>query len=243
MIALFTDYGPGSLYVGQVKAVLERDAPGHPVIDLMHDAPATNIRPAAFLLERVANFLQRDAIVLAVVDPTVGSARAPCIVTADGRRFVGPDNGLFEMVMRCASDVSFDVVTWKPPWRVSDTFHGRDLFAPTAARLALSKAVKCKTREIDEVWRDPYPNDLPEIIYIDGFGNAMTGVRTSAVPKSATIEIGGWRFEHERIFAQAGPNIPFWYGNSLGLVEVAVGFGSAAKNFDLKIGMEIAVCE
>ena len=243
MIALFTDYGPGSLYVGQVRAVLERDAPGHPVIDLMHDAPATNIRPAAFLLERVASFLQRGAIVLAVVDPTVGSARAPCIVTADGRRFVGPDNGLFEMVMRRASDVSFDVITWNPAWQLSDTFHGRDLFAPTAARLALGKAVERETRGMDEAWREPYPDDLPEIIYTDGFGNAMTGVRVSAVPESATIEIGGRRVEHERIFAEAGPGIPFWYGNSLGLVEVAVGFGSAAEKLGLEIGMEIAVRE
>ena len=241
MIALFTDYGPGSLYVGQVKAVLERDAPGYPVIDLMHDAPATNIEPAAFLLERVANFLQHDAIVLAVVDPTVGSARVPCIVTADGRRFVGPDNGLFEMVMRRASDVSFDVITWKPTGHVSDTFHGRDLFAPIAARLALGKAVEVETRGMDEAWRSPYPDDLPEIIYIDGFGNAMTGVRMSAVPESATIEIGGRHFDHQRIFAEAGPGRPFWYGNSLGLAEVAVGFGNAAEEFGLEIGMEIAI--
>ena len=243
MIALFTDYGPGSLYAGQVKAVLERDAPGHPVIDLMHDAPATHIMPSAYLLERLTHFLPQDAIVLAVVDPTVGSARVPCIVNADGRRFVGPDNGLFEMVMRSASDVSFEVITWEPEWRVYDTFHGRDLFAPVAARLAAGMPVETQIRGMDEVWRDPYPDDLEEIIYIDGFGNAMTGMRAASVPESATIEIGDWYFDHQRIFAEAGVGMPFWYANSLDLVEVAVGFGSAAEQFGLGIGTKIAVRE
>lgn len=243
MIALFTDYGPGSLYVGQVRAVLERDAPGHPVIDLMHDAPATHIMPSAYLLERLAHFLPEDAIVLAVVDPSVGSARVPCIVSADGRRFVGPDNGLFEMVMRSASDVSFDVITWEPEWRVYDTFHGRDLFAPAAARLAAGMPVETQIRGMDEVWRDPYPDDLEEIIYIDGFGNAMTGMRAASVPESAIVEIGDWDFHHARIFAEAGLGGPFWYADSLGLVEVAVGYGNAAEQFGLRIGTKIAIRE
>ena len=243
MIALFTDYGSNSLYAGQVKAVLERDAPGHPVIDLMHDAPATHIKPSAYLLERLARFLPEDAIVLAVVDPTVGSARVPCIVNADGRRFVGPDNGLFEMVMRRASDVSFEVITWEPEWRVYDTFHGRDLFAPVAARLAAGMPVETQIRGMDEVWRDPYADDLEEIIYIDGFGNAMTGMRAGAVSESATILAGDGHFVHDRIFAEAGVGMPFWYANSLDLVELAVGFGNAAGQFDLRVGTKITIRE
>ena len=243
MIALFTDYGSNSLYAGQVKAVLERDAPGHPVIDLMHDAPATHIKPSAYLLERLAHFLPEDAIVLAVVDPTVGSARVPCIVNADGRRFVGPDNGLFEMVMRRASDVSFEVITWEPEWRVYDTFHGRDLFAPVAARLAAGMPVETEIRGMDEVWRDPYADDLEEIIYIDGFGNAMTGMRAGAVSESAAILAGDGHFVHDRIFAEAGVGMPFWYANSLDLVELAVGFGNAAAQFDLRVGTKITIRE
>jgi S-adenosylmethionine hydrolase len=102
MILLFTDFGYEGLYVGQMKAVLARDAPNVPVIDLMHDAPAHDPRSAAYLLAALVPEMPEGAVCLAVVDPGVGSDRTPLVVNADGRWFVGPDNGLFEIVQRRA---------------------------------------------------------------------------------------------------------------------------------------------
>lgn len=240
MIAVFTDFGAGGLYAGQVRVALEREAPGHPVVDLMHDAPAAGVRPAACLLGRLAGHLPPDAVVLAVVDPGVGSAREPCIVAADGRRFVGPDNGLFEYVIRGAAEASFSVVTWRPE-RLSDTFHGRDLFAPVAARLAAGRPVAAEARPLAGARRGAWPDSLAEVVHVDRYGNAVTGVPAAGVAPAATVSVAGRDFRHARTYAEAGEGAPFWYGNSLGLVEVAVGCGDAAAAFGIGVGMEVAV--
>ncbi|MHA1114521.1 MAG: SAM-dependent chlorinase/fluorinase, partial [Alphaproteobacteria bacterium] len=130
MIALFTDFGAAGPYTGQVKAVLAQDAPGVPVIDLIADAPACDPRAGAYLLAALAPEFPPGTVFLCVVDPGVGGPRAPLIVEADGRRFVGPDNGLFEIVT-----ARHRRIDWRPA-RLSTSFHGRDLFAPVAARLA-----------------------------------------------------------------------------------------------------------
>jgi len=136
MIVLFTDFGLDGPYVGQMKAVLHRDAPGVPVIDLFADAPAFDAKRSAYLLAAYAEEFPAPTVFLAVVDPGVGGARRPLMVEADGRRYVGPDNGLFEIVWRRARRRRGGAITWRPE-RLSASFHGRDLFAPVAARLAV----------------------------------------------------------------------------------------------------------
>src|SRR6185312_90412 len=98
MIALFTDFGLAGPYTGQMLAVLHRDAPGVPAISLFADAPAGQPKPCAYLLAAYAAWFQPGTVFLAVIDPGVGSARRGVIVEGDGRRYVGPDNGLFELV-------------------------------------------------------------------------------------------------------------------------------------------------
>jgi S-adenosylmethionine hydrolase len=100
MIFLFTDFGLRDIYVGQVKAVLQSRAPREAVIDLLHDAPPFNVRAGAYLLAALAAQQPKDSVTLAVVDPGVGGARAPVAVLADGRWFVGPDNGLISVRRR-----------------------------------------------------------------------------------------------------------------------------------------------
>ena len=100
MIVLFTDFGLSGPYVGQMKAVLHREAPGVAVVDLFADAPAFDPRRSAYLLAAYATEFPPPTVVLAVVDPGVGGERRPVVVEADGRRFVGSDNGLFELVWR-----------------------------------------------------------------------------------------------------------------------------------------------
>ena len=102
MLVLFTDFGLSGPYTGQVKAVLHRLAPGVPIIDLFADLPAAKPKPAAYLLSAYGTWLPPGTVLLSVVDPGVGGARGAVVVEADGRSYVGPDNGLFEIVLRRA---------------------------------------------------------------------------------------------------------------------------------------------
>src|SRR5680860_298154 len=105
MIVLCTDFGLHGPYVGQVQARLLQDAPGVPVINLFSDLPAFNARAAAYLLAAYVDEFAVGSVFLCVVDPGVGSARRPVAVQADGRWFVGPDNGLLEVIASRAGDV------------------------------------------------------------------------------------------------------------------------------------------
>ena len=129
---LFTDFGAADLYVGQVKAVLQREAGSVPVIDLLHEAPAFNVLASAHLLAALAAQLPPDSVTLAVVDPGVGGARDAVALNADGRWFIGPDNGLMSVLAARAVRLAAWRITWRPA-ALSASFHGRDLFAPVAA--------------------------------------------------------------------------------------------------------------
>ena len=135
MIVLFTDFGLAGPYTGQVTAVLQQTAPGVPVIPLFADAPSGRPRPAAYLLAAYAAWFPAGTVLLCVIDPGVGGGRRGLIAEAAGRLYVGPDNGLFELVLRRAASPRCWEITWRPP-ALSASFHGRDLFAPVAARLA-----------------------------------------------------------------------------------------------------------
>lgn len=239
MIVLFTDFGLTGPYVGQIKAVLAQLAPHERVIDLMHDAPAHDPRSAAFLLASLITPFAAGTIFCAVVDPGVGGNRPPVIMEADGRWFVGPGNGLFEMVRRRAVSSETRRLTLEPA-RLSVTFHGRDLFAPAAALLALSIEPPSKPLK-DEVPGGDWPDDLPQIIYIDRFGNGMTGLRASALDPQTCLAVGECTARHARTFSEVPEGTIFWHENSHGLAELATNQGRAADLLNLKIGTEVAV--
>ena len=132
MIVLCTDFGLEGPYTGQVKAVLARAAPAVPVIDLFADLPPFRPQAAAYLLAAYGLVLVAGDVIVAVVDPGVGGARAALALEADGRWYVGPDNGIFELVLRRAHAARSWRIDWRPT-ALSATFHGRDLFAPVAA--------------------------------------------------------------------------------------------------------------
>lgn len=240
MIALFTDFGGAGPYVGQIRAVLFREAHEVPVIDLQHDAPPFRAQASAYLLASLTGAFPDDAVFLCVVDPGVGGDRAPAIVEADRRRFVGPDNGLFEIVMRRASGASFRRIAWRPD-NLSASFHGRDLFAPVAARLALGKEVETEERPVDEARRRHWPDDLQEVIYLDAYGNAMTGVRANRVSPSAVMDVAGRQVARARTFSDLPEGAAFWYENSSGLVEFAVNRGNAAATLGIRIGTTFSI--
>lgn len=243
MIVLFTDFGLEGPYQGQVKAVLHQEAPGVAVVDLFADAPAHDPELAAYLLAAYAKGFPRATVFLCVVDPGVGTAAGrPVVVKADGRWYVGPDNGLFELVARRAETLEWWEVTWRP--RVlSASFHGRDLFAPVAARLARGDAPPGERADPGARRRPEWPDDLCKIVYIDRFGNAMTGLRAATLGDDHLLEAGGRCVRRARTFAEVPEGEGFWYENANGLAEIAVNRGRADAHFGLKLGTPIVVRE
>jgi S-adenosylmethionine hydrolase len=240
MIVLFTDFGLTGPYTGQMQAVLHQTAPDIQVISLFANAPAGQPKPAAYLLAAYAMWFPAGTVFLAVIDPGVGGVRAPVIVEADERLFVGPDNGLFELVRRRAANARSWKITWKPP-SLSASFHGRDLFAPTAGRLASGDAPGSLAEAVELARYPEWPDDLAEIVYVDHYGNALTGLRANAVFESALLCAGRQRITHARTFSAVPAGKAFWYVNSNGLVEIAVNGGRADQTLGLAVGSEIAV--
>lgn len=240
MLALFTDFGHEGPYVGQMKAVLGRLAPNVPIVDLMHDAPSFDARAAGYLLAATASPFPPRSVFVGVVDPGVGTARRAIVIRAGGYWFVGPDNGLFDPLCQMFDDPVRWEIQWRPE-RLSSSFHGRDLFAPVAARLALGEAPKHIGCRVLAEPLPAVPADWPRIIYSDRFGNLVTGIRASGMDTNAVLEAGGRRLEYARTFGEAPFGAPFWYANSSDLVELAVNRGSAADLLSLAVGDEIAV--
>ena len=240
MIVLFTDFGPGGPYTGQMKAVLAREAPGIPVIDLADDLPACDPEPAAYLLAACAPAFPPGAVFVCVVDPGVGGERTPVAVNAGGRWYVGPDNGLLAIVACRSDDARWFAVTWRPPV-LSASFHGRDLFAPVAAQIARGEAVPGTAIESTETVGADWPEDRAAIVYIDPYGNAMTGIRADRLAEDAVVVAGARRLGRLRTFSDAAPGAAFWYENANGLAEIAVNRGRADRALGLKVGAPVGI--
>ena len=235
MIFLFTDFGAADIYAGQVKAVLHQYAPETRVVDLLNEAPAYNVKAGAHLLAALAARIPAGSVTLAVVDPGVGGARKAIAVLADDRWFVGPDNGLVSVAAARAKKADVFSIGWKPP-SLTASFHGRDLFAPVAGMLARGDRRAAKLEGKARLAQSLGGGDLAEVIYVDHYGNAMTGLRASALPRNARVVVGDRWIAHARVFSEVPPGEAFWYENSIGLVEIAANGASAAQALGLKVG-------
>src|SRR5690606_18236638 len=140
------------------------------------------------------------AVFLCVVDPGVGGERRPAVLEADGHLYVGPDNGLFEIVARRATEARWWETVWRPE-RLSASFHGRALSAPVAAQLARGERLPDEApsgasddepplglpRPLDKLRRPDWPDDLARVVYVDRFGNAMTGLRANTLGERTVL--------------------------------------------------------
>ena len=240
MIVLFTDFGSSDLYLGQVKAALQRDAPRAPVVDALNDMPDFALEPAAHLLAALAPRYPRGSVFLAVIDPGVGGPRDAIVVEADGRRFVGPDNGLLSVLWQRAKRRRCRRVVWRPA-SLSSSFHGRDLFAPVAAALARGRMPAGWLAAPRAPWVLLDTADLARVIYVDHYGNAMTGLRAAFVAPGARLRVGRRALARAETFGAVRRGTAFWYENSLGLVEIAANRASAAHKLGLRIGTPVAM--
>lgn len=240
MIALFTDFGLNGPYVGQMQAVVYHHAPATAVVNLFADAPVFNPRAAAYLLAAFRAYMPPDTVFLCVVDPGVGTAaRIPVALCADGTWFVGPDNGLFQIVRQRATQYRQMEIVWRPP-RLSDSFHGRDLFAPIAAWIASGASLDGKLAPAQSAAAtERWPDDLAAIIYIDHYGNAVTGLRGTALDVGQVLLARGRKWKYARTFGEVTAGECFWYVNANGLVELAINHGSAAHTTGIQVGDDV----
>ena len=231
-IVLFCDFGLP--YTGQMKGCLVRDlgpgAPGHPIIDLFHDVPAHDIEAGAVLLAAHARDFPEGSVFVCVVDPGVGTqARKPGAVKAGGRWFVGPLHGLFEHVLRRFDAGEAFEITWRPDV-LSASFHGRDLFSPVAARIALGERAEVLTPvDLKTVRRAEFDDDPATVIYVDGFGNMVTGLRWSSLGEGRTVEVDGQPLPRARTFGEVDSGELFIYENAVGLAEIAANGANAQE--------------
>lgn len=239
MIVLFTDFGVSGPYLGQMHAVLARQAPGVPVIDLFNDLPCHAVRAAAYLLPVYAQGFPPDTVFLCVVDPGVGGARRAVMLRADHCWYVGPDNGLLHVLACRASKTECFEIVWRPA-TLSASFHGRDLFAPVAAMLARGHrpdVVPATLAAPSPAW----PEDLAEVLYVDRFGNAITGLRASGLARGAQLRTAGGEVAYARTYSEVAPAQAFWYENANGLVEIAANQARASEILKIAVGDALGV--
>tara|TARA_R110000868_G_scaffold92100_6_gene255532 strand:- start:26182 stop:26928 length:747 start_codon:yes stop_codon:yes gene_type:complete len=244
MILIFSDFGVTGPYSGAMRAVVQRRSPDVMVCDLMVDAPDRNPRASAYLLAALSREFQPGDVVLGVVDPGVGSQRRGIVVECDGVFYVGPDNGMFEILIRRAGSCRIQVIDWQPK-NTSASFHGRDIFAPVACMIANGEDVALRDLEADHRYVPPqsWPDDLAEIIYVDTYGNLMSGVRAPKgwQARNQIVLVNGKSLPAARTFSDVEMGQGFHYRNSIGLCEIAVNCGRADQAFGAEIGTAVFI--
>lgn len=256
-IFMLTDFGTADTYVGIVKAVILSIAPDAPIVDLTHEIPPQDVRAGAFALLTAAPYLPENAVVLAVVDPGVGTNRLPIAVQVGGRTFVGPDNGLLSWAVGDAAAANVVVLDRPEFWlpSVSATFHGRDIFGAVAAQLARGVPLADMATPVEAVVRLLYP--MPKVtraapgrivraegtvIHVDRYGNLISNLRQDDLPLNPWVTIG-----HEQIVGIAPNYQADGVGRlialigSAGLLEIARPNGSAADYLGIGIGATLTV--
>jgi S-adenosyl-L-methionine hydrolase (adenosine-forming) len=182
LIALLTDFGTSDPYVGVMKGVIASRCEAARTIDITHDVNPQNVRQAAYLLRSAYRYFPAHTVFLVVVDPGVGTTRRPVAIQTGQGRFVGPDNGVFSAVLDEIN--TWQAVVLRSPEPLSATFHGRDLFAPVAARLACgcslldvgSPTVELERINVTYVEHSGPSTLIGEVLHIDHFGNVVTSL-------------------------------------------------------------------
>ena len=243
-VALLTDFGHADHYVGVLHAVLEREAPGVVRLDLGHDLDAGDIWAASFQLRCAWPHLPGGCVVVAVIDPGVGTSRRGVALAVGDRFLVAPDNGLATAIGPAAEVVTLDShrMGLEEP---SATFHGRDLFAPAAARLAAGADLLSLGEEYvaDSLLSCPLPAPVRAgsriegtILHVDRFGNLVTNVRAEDHTDVTTAAFVGRTARLVRAYADAQPDEVVLLEGSAGYLELAINCGSAADATSLERG-------
>ncbi|ABB23276.1 SAM hydrolase/SAM-dependent halogenase family protein [Pelodictyon luteolum] len=253
-VVLLTDFGTDDTYVGQMKGVILTIAPETRIIDLTHAVTPQDVTEGAFLLERALPYLPPESIVIAVIDPGVGTRRRAIAVEAGGRRFLAPDNGLLTPILLKNGPVQCVEVTnrrYIAPER-SRTFHGRDIFSPAAAHLATGIALNTLGAAIEpaDCMKLPMPGCTAlgigvwegGVIFSDRFGNLVTSIDSSLAAEKDQWRLvlpDGTALPVRETYGNVPEGEPLAYRGSFGTLEVGVRDASALERFGLNRGEKV----
>jgi S-adenosylmethionine hydrolase len=267
VITLTTDFGTADTFVGTMKGVIMGIAPDAQIVDLTHEVPPQDVRTGAFALASSYRYFPVGTIHIAVVDPGVGTRRHPIAVTTDIATFVCPDNGLLSYPLdeahafvernpfamgRVGLPKNWHAVHlsntdyWlRPP---SATFHGRDIFAPAAAHLAIGVPIASMGNRVRDLaaFAVPRPRTSPgttvgEVLHVDRFGNLITNVRHSDLPEGQLhIRIAGVAISGLSETYQDGADLIALMGSS-GTLEIAFRNGNASRTLGVTAGADVHI--
>ena len=242
-ITLLTDFGTADGYVAAMKGAIVEVAPSVLIEDASHAIEPGDIIGAAFALRRYWRRYPEGTVHLAVVDPGVGSDRRAIVVEADGRYCVGPDNGVFTYVLQDAQQARVFNITARTTRASSRTFHGRDIFAPTAALIASGSPLNQLGTPISDAVRFTLPPPIAtessvrgEIVQVDRFGNLVSNIPSGLLQRGHVARIAEREVRVVATYAEAGVGEPVALVNSDDVVEVAVRDGSAARALNVERG-------
>ncbi|MDX2175224.1 MAG: SAM-dependent chlorinase/fluorinase [Candidatus Sumerlaeia bacterium] len=254
VVAMLTDYGRNDIYAGVLEATLLRYAPSARVISLTHDVPPQNLLSGAYLLASAVPYLPKGSTVLAVVDPGVGTGRRAVAVRTEHGTLVGPDNGLFDLVLADFPAVEIVELKERKYWaeHISQTFHGRDIFAPVAGHIANGVPLRSFGPSLDRA--DLAPLDLSPVhvessrvlgtvIHTDHFGNVVTSIRKNDIAEILVknVRVGAQKAPLRERYSDVEEGDLVSYIGSAGYMEIAVRNGNAAQRLQAEQGSVVMV--
>lgn len=253
MITVTTDFGLRGPYVGEMKVAMLRVNPSAVLVDVTHSVTRHSILEGSFVMEQVVKYSPRGTVHVGVIDPGVGTSRRAVII--EGEQFlVVPDNGLVTLPLkhikpRKAYEIDFDRVKRFTGWRISSTFHGRDIFGPVGALLDAGHSPEEFGREIDldslvrlevepkregDVWK-------LKVIYIDDFGNVILNLENYGRPRAVELPGFSLTIPYLDAYGRVKPGEMLALPGSHDYLEIAVNQGSGAERLGLKVGDEVRV--
>lgn len=252
IITLTTDFGARDGYVGQMKGVILGINPEATILDVTHDIAPYAVFEGALVLKGVIGRFTFPSFHIAVIDPGVGGKRKPLAIRVADRYLIGPDNGLFSLVIGGLKEYEARVIA-NPDFMapaISHTFHGRDIFAPAAAQLSLGRDFQ----EIGPVLERLQMLETPQaivtrervtgkIIHVDRFGNLITNIESQNIQgqqisvRCGPVRIGGLA----SYYCQADPKSPIALINSFDLLEIALPSGNASEQYGIGVGADVEV--
>lgn len=259
IITLTTDFGLTDHYVGTMKGVILNINPEAALVDICHDIRPYDLLEGAFAISQAYRYYPPRTIHVIVVDPGVGSARRPLLVSADNHYFIAPDNGVLSLVYGRAEDLMVRHITASHYFLepLSQTFHGRDIFAPTAGWLSRQVEPEKFGEPVTDFVRftAPQPKKINErllkgvVLRVDRYGNLVTNLTPADVPElfndnPPQFKIVVGKSEVSRMktnYSQGAPGEVFAILGSSGYLEVSANRGSAAQTLSVGKGAEVGV--
>ena len=257
IITLTTDFGTSDLYVGVMKGVILSINPQAQIVDITHAVPPQDIHAAAFLVDSGYGYFPTGTIHLIVVDPGVGSQRRAVACQTEHGCFVCPDNGVLSAILRdevCYRVVAVENLAYCLP-QISNTFHGRDIFAPVAAHLSQGVPLDDLGQPIDDLVRFPIPAPqmtdseiIGHVLWVDRFGNLITNIsdetlKSFDIQSGFVIKVGSMTLDRlNRSYAESEVGELLAIIGSFGRLEISINQGSAASTLGLKQGDAITIC-